>query len=106
MIVRYADGTVVGFAWAYYIKRFKRDMQQRPGQFAFKLRPEKTRLIQFGRFALANRARRGLGKPETFNFLGFTPIWGRARGGKFMLRRHTRRDRIQANLREIKEGLK
>lgn len=106
VIVRYADDIVVGFASAYDAKRFKRDMQQRLEQFALKLHPEKTRLIEFGRFAAANRVRRGLGKPETFNFLGFTHICGRSRNGKFMLRRRTRRDRMQAKLREIKEELR
>ncbi|GAB7550400.1 reverse transcriptase domain-containing protein [Cupriavidus sp. 8B] len=104
--MRYADDIVVGFASAYDAKRFKRDMQQRLEQFALKLHPEKARLIEFGRFAVTNRARRGLGKPETFNFLGFTHICGRARNGKFMLRRRTRRDRMQAKLREIREELR
>lgn len=106
VIVRYADDIVIGFAKAYDAKRFKQAMQQRLEQFALKLHPEKTRLIEFGRFAAENRARRGLGKPETFNFLGFTHISGRARDGRFMLRRRTRRDRVQAKLREIKEELR
>ena len=87
MIVRYADDIVVGFDKARDATRFKRAMQERLEQFALSVHPEKTRLIEFGRFAAANRAKRGLGKPETFNFLGFTHISGRARSGKFMLRR-------------------
>jgi hypothetical protein len=87
VIVRYADDIVVGFDKARDATRFKRAMQERLEQFALSVHPEKTRLIEFGRFAAANRAKRGLGKPETFNFLGFTHISGRARSGKFMLRR-------------------
>ena len=70
------------------------------------LHPEKTRLIEFGRFAAERRRRRGLGKPETFNFLGFTFICGRTRSGQFQIKRKTRRDRMQAKLREIKEALR
>jgi hypothetical protein len=62
------------------------------------LHPEKTRLIEFGRFAADNRARRGLGKPETFNFLGFTFICGKSRKGKFLVMRRTRRDRMRVKL--------
>ncbi len=106
VIVRYADDIVVGFDKANDAKRFKRDMRQRLEQFALGLHPEKTRLIEFGRFAAENRARRGLGKPETFNFLGFTHISGRAKDGKFMLRRRTRSDRMRAKVGEIKEELR
>ena len=76
------------------------------GKFALSLHPDKTRLIEFGRFAAEARARRGLGKPETFNFLGFTHICGRSRRGAFQLRRKTRRDRLQTKIREIKEKLR
>ncbi|MEF9403796.1 group II intron reverse transcriptase/maturase (plasmid) [Ralstonia solanacearum] len=105
VIVRYADDVVVGFDKQHDAKRFKRAMQQRLAQFGLSVHPEKTRLIQFGRFAAQNRAARGLGKPETFNFLGFTHISGCARDGKFLLWRKTRRDRFRAALRQIKEGL-
>jgi len=74
--------------------------------FSLSLHPDKTRLIEFGCFAAANRERRGLGKPETFNFLGFTHICGRTRNGRFCLRRKTRRDRLRAKLREVKEALR
>jgi hypothetical protein len=74
--------------------------------FALSLHPDKTHLIEFGRHAAANRERRGLGKPETFNFLGFTHICGRTRNGKFSLHRKTRRDRLRAKLREVKETLR
>ena len=69
------------------------------------LHPDKTRLIEFGRYAAADRERRGLGKPETFNFLGFTFICGRSRRGSFLLKRKSRRDRVRAKLKEIKEEL-
>src|SRR5439155_17460805 len=68
--------------------------------------PEKTRLIEFGRSAVHNRKQRGLGKPETLNFLGFTLISGRSRRGTFLLKRKTRRDRMRAKLREIREELR
>ena len=106
IIVRYADDIVVGFEHEAEAKRFLVDLQQRMDKFALSLHPDKTRLIEFGRFAAQNRARRGLGKPETFNFLGFTHISGRSRQGGFQLKRKTRRDRLRAKLREIKEALR
>src|SRR5258708_36605271 len=81
-------------------------MRERLGKFALSLHPEKTRLIEFGRFAAERRKRRGLGKPETFNFLGFTFICGKTRSGKFQIKRKTRADRMRAKLREIKEALR
>jgi len=74
IIVRYADDIVIGFEHEGEARRFVADMRQRMGKFALSLHPEKTRLIEFGRYAAERRARRGLGKPETFNFLGFTHI--------------------------------
>ena len=79
---------------------------QAVGKLGADLHPGKTRLIEFGRFAAANRTKRGLGKPETFDFLGFTHISGRTRNGKFSLHRKTRRDRLRARLREVKETLR
>ena len=76
-------------------------MRERLQEFALSLHPEKTRLIEFGRHAAANRKRRGLGKPETFNFLGFTFVCGKSLRGKFLLNRRTRRDRMKAKLKEI-----
>jgi group II intron reverse transcriptase/maturase len=105
IIVRYADDIVVGFEHEAEAKRFMMDLQQRMEQFALSLHPDKTRLIEFGRFAAQDRVRRGLGKPETFNFLGFTHICGRSRKGGFQLQRKTRGDRMRAKLREIKEAL-
>lgn len=75
-------------------------------KFALSLHPDKTRLIEFGRFAAERRAERGLGKPEAFNFLGFTHISGRTQKGRFLLIRKSRRDRMRAKLRAIKEELR
>jgi hypothetical protein len=106
IIVRYADDIVAGFQHEADARRFLDMMHTRLEEFSLSLHPEKTRLIEFGRFAAAGRARRGLGKPETFNFLGFTFICGKNRRGKFLLCRKTRRDRMTAKLREIKEELR
>ena len=105
IIVRYADDIVAGFEHETEAKQFLAELRQRMAAFALSLHPDKTRLIEFGRFAAQNRARRGLGKPETFNFLGFTHICGRSRKGRFQLRRKSRRDRMQAKLRAIKAEL-
>src|ERR1700716_1650886 len=80
-------------------------MHDRLGEFALSLHPDKTRLIEFGRFAANDRKLRGLGKPETFAFLGFTFIWGRSRPGNFQLQRKTRRDRMRRKLGDIKAEL-
>jgi group II intron reverse transcriptase/maturase len=106
MIVRYADDIVVGFAHEVDARRFWDAMRKRFEEFALSLHPEKTRLIEFGRQAADRRDRRGLGKPETFNFLGFTHICGRSRHGKFLLKRKSRRDRMRGKLREIKEEMR
>lgn len=74
-------------------------------RFALSLHPDKTRIIAFGRHAAANRAARGLGKPETFNFLGFTFICGKSRRGDFLIHRKSRRDRVRAKLKEVKDKL-
>ena len=89
----------------YDAKRFPADLRERLEKFALSLHPDKTRLIEFGRFAAERRARRGIGKPETFNFLGFTHICGHSRAGHFLLKRKTRRDRMRARLRAIKGEL-
>jgi hypothetical protein len=81
-------------------------MRARLEEFALTLHPEKTRLIEFGRHAAARREQRGLGKPETFNFLGFTFISGKDRRGNFQLKRKTRRDRMKAKLLEVKEEMR
>jgi RNA-directed DNA polymerase len=106
IIVRYADDVVVGFEREDDAHRFLDAMRERLAAFALSLHPDKTRLIEFGRAASANRARRGLGKPETFDFLGFTFICGKSRNGGFLLKRKSRGDRMRAKLKAIKEGLK
>ena len=106
IIVRYADDIVVGFEHEADARRFWDAMRERLEEFALSLHPDKTRLIEFGRHAAVRRAQRGLGKPETFNFLGFTLICGKSRRGNFLLKRKTRRDRMRAKLREIKEELR
>ena len=106
IIVRYADDFIIGFQHESDARRFLDEMRERLGRFALSLHPEKTRLIEFGRFAAERRKRRGLGKPDTFNFLGFTFICGKTRAGKFQLQRKTRRDRMKAKLRNIKETLR
>ena len=104
--MRYADDTIVGFEHEADARRFLAALRTRLAGFALLLHPDKTRLIEFGRYAAARRARRGLGKPETFNFLGFTMICGRSRSGSFLIKRKTRRDRTRAKLKEIKEELR
>lgn len=106
IIVRYADDVVVGFEHEDDARRFLDAVRTRLEEFDLTLHPDKTRLIEFGRFAVANRKRRGLGKPETFTFLGFTFICGKSRSGRFQLHRKTRGDRMRAKLKEVKEELR
>src|SRR6266700_2022250 len=106
IIVRYADDFIVGFEHQIDARLFLDEMRERLGKFALSLHPEKTRLIEFGRFAAERRKRRGLGKPETFNFLGFTFICGKTRAGKFQIRRKTRAERMRAKLQEIKQEMR
>ena len=106
IVVRYADDIVMGFQHERDAKRFMDEMRQRLEKFELSLHPEKTRLIEFGRYAAKDRKARGLGKPETFHFLGFTHICSRSRRGVFQLKRQTRRDRMRARLRAIKEELR
>ena len=105
ILVRYADDFIVGFQHEADARRFLDEMRARLQEFALSLHPEKTRLVEFGRFAAECRQRRGLGKPETFNFLGFTFICGKTRRSKFQIKRKTRRDRMRAKLRMIKEEM-
>ncbi len=101
IIVRYADDVVVGFEHEDDARRFWDAMRGRLEEFSLSLHPEKTRLIEFGRHAAVNRRRRGLGKPETFDFLGMTFICGRSLRGKFLLKRRSRSDRMKAKLKEV-----
>jgi RNA-directed DNA polymerase len=106
IIVRYADDIVVGFEHETDARRFWEAIRKRLEDFSLSLHSDKTRLIEFGRHAAVRRAQRGLGKPETFKFLGFVFICGRTRKGKFQLRRKSRRDRMRAKLRQVKENLR
>ena len=106
ILVRYADDIVVGFEHEAEARRFQEALRGRLEAFGLRLHPDKTRLIEFGRHAAANRARRGLGKPETFSFLGFTFICGRSRRGAFQLQRKSRGDRMRAKLKAVKEALR
>jgi RNA-directed DNA polymerase len=106
IVVRYADDTVVGFEHASDARRFLEALKERMQRFGLSLHPAKTRLIEFGRFAADRRKRRGEGKPETFNFLGFTHLCGRSRTtGNFVVRRLTMAKRLCAALRDIKMTL-
>ena len=106
IITRYADDLVIEFERKADAHRFLEMMRKRFEAFALTLHPEKTRLVEFGRYAVHNRKQRGLGKPETFTFLGFTLISGKTRRGVFQLKRKTRCDRMRAKLKEIREELR
>lgn len=106
IVVRYADDIIVGFEHESDARRFWDEMRERLREFSLSLHPDKTRLLEFGRHAAANRARRGLGKPETFKFLGFVLICGKSRRGRFLIHRKSRRDRMRATLLRIKEELR
>src|SRR5437588_1739658 len=106
IIVRYADDFIVGFQHESDARCFLDALRQRLAEFALSLHPEKTRLIEFGRSAGQNRKRRGLGKPETFNFLGFTFICGKSRKGGFLIKRKTRRDRMRAKLKAVSQEMR
>src|ERR671927_355587 len=106
IVVRYADDIVVGFEREADARRFRDAMRERLGEFALSLHPDETRLIEFGRHAAARRRSRGLGRPETFAFLGFTLICDTARRGGFQVQRKSRRDRVRAKLAEVKAELR
>ncbi len=105
VIVRYADDFVVGFEHRKDALAFRAALEERLRAFGLGLNAEKTRLIEFGRGAAKSRRDRGDGKPETFDFLGFTHICAKSRKGRFQLRRKTRRKRMVAKLGEIKREL-
>ena len=106
IIVRFADDFICGFQHQWDAQRFQADLRQRLARFGLELHPDKTRLIEFGRFAAANRAARGLGKPETFSFLGFTHVCGRTRSGWFQVKRVTIAKRLRAALQRVKDQLR
>jgi hypothetical protein len=106
VVIRYADDTVLGFQHQAEADRFLENLRKRLEKFGLELHPEKTRRIEFGRFAEPNRERRGEGKPETFDFLGFTHISGKNSKGHFTVRRRTIRKRMRSKLRQIKQQLR
>ncbi|MHB1038247.1 MAG: group II intron reverse transcriptase/maturase [Pirellulales bacterium] len=106
IIVRYADDFVMGFQDRADAERCLRALRERFHKFGLELHPDKTRLIEFGRFAAERRAKRGQGKPETFDFLGFTHCCGTTRKGAFTIKRKSVAKRMRATLLEIKEQLR
>jgi RNA-directed DNA polymerase len=105
IIVRFADDYILGFEHHRDAQRFLADLRGRLAKFALELHPEKTRLIEFGRYAAERRRSRGLGKPETFGFLGFTHMCAKERDGRFTLKRVTEAKRMRAKLRQVKDEL-
>jgi RNA-directed DNA polymerase len=106
VIVRFCDDFVVGFEHREEAERFLTELRERLAKFGLGLHPDKTRLIEFGRFADKSRRERGDGKPESFNFLGFTHICGKTRQGTFTVLRQTMRKRWQAKLQAVRTELK
>ena len=106
IIVRYSDDFVVGFQRKQDAERFLHDLKERLGQFELELHPDKTRLIEFGRFAMADRRARGERRPETFDFLGFTHYCRKKRNGKFGLGRKPIAKRVTRTLNRIKADLR
>ena len=107
IVVRFADDVVMGFQYRSDAERFQGELSERFAKFHLELHPEKTRLIEFGPFAARDRQRRGLGKPETFDFLGFTHICAKKRSsGRFTVLRQTIRKRLRAKLSEVKAELR
>src|SRR5437879_7173217 len=105
VVVRYADDNVLGFQHLADADRFLTEFRERLAKFGLELHPDKTRRIEFGRFAEQNRKQRGEGKPETFDFLGFTHISGKNRNKSYTIKRKTISKRMRAKLLEIKQQL-
>jgi hypothetical protein len=105
ILVRYADDFVIGFREESDARRCLADLKERFAKFGLELHPEKTRLIEFGRYAEERRTKRGEGPPETFDFLGFTHISGKTRRGDYTIHRRTSRKKFQAKLADLKEKL-
>jgi RNA-directed DNA polymerase len=107
IVVRYADDAVLGFEHRAEAEVFLEELRERMRKFGLELHPEKTRLIEFGRYAEQNRERRGEGKPETFDFLGFTHICGKTwKGNWFTIRRQTVKKRMRGKLQAVKQELR
>lgn len=107
-IVRWADDFVVGFENKSQAEKFLAELKERMLKFSLELHPDKTRILEFGRYAANNRKKRDAGKPETFNFLGFTHICGFTQGDnkKFTIRRHTIAKKMRSKILEIKQELR
>jgi group II intron reverse transcriptase/maturase len=106
VVVRFADDTVLGFQYRADADRFLSNLRERLSMFGLELHPDKTRRIEFGRYAEENRKRRGEGKPETFDFLGFTHICGKNSKGWYTVRRISIRKRMRAKLQQVKLQLR
>jgi RNA-directed DNA polymerase len=106
IIVRFADDFIVGFEHRDDAERFLAELRGRFAKFGLGLHPDKTRLVEFGRRAARDRAARGEGKPETFEFLGFTHICATSRRGRFWVRRKTSKKRVRAKLAEVKAEIR
>ena len=107
IVVRYADDMVLGFQHRAEAERFLHEWKERLQKFGLELHPDKTRLIEFGRYAAENRKQRGESKPEVFNFLGFTHICGKSwKTGRFIVKRKTVQKRLSTKLKEVKEELR
>ena len=106
IVVRYADDNVLGFQYRAEADRFLEEFRERLRKFGLELHPDKTRRIEFGRFAETNRKQRGEGKPEAFDFLGFTHISGEDGNGSYALKRKTVSKRMRAKLLEVKQQLR
>jgi hypothetical protein len=104
--VRYGDDFIAGFQHKDEAEQCLRDLRERFRTFNLELHPDKTRLIEFGRFAAERRQRRGQGKPETFDFLGFTHMCGQTQRGVFTVRRQTIATRLRSKLRAVKQTLR
>jgi group II intron reverse transcriptase/maturase len=106
IVVRYADDFIVGVQYREEAERFLAELRERRAKFGLERHPTKTRLLEFGPYAAEHRRSAGKGKPETFNFLGFTHICGKKRNGRFTVVRQTIRQRVQAKLGEVKAELR
>ena len=107
IVVRYADDAVLGFQHRGDAEAFLEQLRERMRKYGLELHPDKTRLIEFGRFAEANRKQKGKGRPETFDFLGFTHICGKTRkGGWFTVRRKTVKKRLRSKLQAVEQELR
>ena len=106
IIVRYADDFVIGFQYYEEAVKFLTALRQRVSSYGLTLHPKKTRLIEFGKYALANKKKRGKSKPETFDFLGFTHISSKDKNGNFFLRRKTIKKRLKRKIGEVKQELR